>query len=163
MPTPKSVVKFSRESKGSSKVNVTVTNNVDKTQYQIYELTRAALRDSCKYVKKAFQTSFNIKFKRRSGDGSNAPQYRVFSGPRTTKPAGYIGLPKGPGNYVKGFYAFFQERGGKTPAYRLLFEAAANNITDIRTIQAQYLDIMNDSDAAIEAAINEGEYGSENE
>ena len=46
MPLPKSVVKINKD-------GVTYTSSVDRTQYTLLELTRAALRDISKLLRKA--------------------------------------------------------------------------------------------------------------
>ena len=49
MPMPKSVVKIKKD-------GIEFTSNVDRVQYTIEELTRAALRDAAKLIRKRMIT-----------------------------------------------------------------------------------------------------------
>ena len=153
MSTPKSVVKV-------KKSGVEYTSNVEAAEYYIHELTRAALRDVGKFVKKTFRDDYYSHFKKHTGDGGKAVNYVVVSSKSTTNPRVEIGLKRGK---VDGFYAFFQEFGSsKTPKLGLLHNAVEGNIQQIVEIESKYLSGLEDEAQAL-ALINEGEYTDENE
>lgn len=153
MSTPKSVTKVSKDGR------VTYTSNVDQVQYFIFELSRAALRDVGKYVKKVWKTAYYSHFKRRSGHGGQAIQSQVLSGKNTKYPRVQIGLPHShKGKEVEGFYAFFQEFGakdGSIPRLGLLTHAAQDNVAEIVKIESQYLSGLSGEAARLEAMIDE--------
>ena len=64
MSAPKSVVKIDKN-------GVKYTSNVDFCQYSIKELTRAALRDVGKFVKRRFRESYYQQFKKHTGDAGD--------------------------------------------------------------------------------------------
>lgn len=147
MPTPKSVVKFSKN-------GVEYTSEVDKCEYFIFELTRAALRDVSKYVRKKFKESYYTHFKKHSGNAGRAASAKVWSSANTQYPRVDIGLKTGK---VAGFYAYFQELGSSnTKRLGLLQKAVEDNVDEIRKIESQYLSaIENESEA--ERLIDESE------
>lgn len=147
MSTPKSVVKVNKN-------GVTYTSEVDKCQYYLFELTRAALRDVGKYVKKQFQTNFYNHFKKNTGDAGTVTRYKVWSNQNTTYPRVQIGLQTG---RVDGFYGYFQEFGtSKTAKLGLLTKSAQDNIAEIIKIESQYLNALED-EASVLALIDESE------
>jgi hypothetical protein len=144
MPVPKSVTKISRDG------NVTYTQSVDRVNYTIRELTRAALRDVGKYVCKQFRTSYYARFKRHSGRVGRFTQYWVKHKQKD------IELQVG----VKpnGFYGGFQELGSsKTPRLGLLTHAVQDNIPMIIEIESQYLSALEDEATAL-SLISEEDY-----
>ena len=60
MPIPKSVTKI-------KKGNVEFISNVDRVQYTLTELTRAALRDVGKFICNVFRTKYYGIFNRKMG------------------------------------------------------------------------------------------------
>ena len=154
MPTPKSQTKTIVK---DGRTEVTYESNLDATQYYIYELNRAALRDVGKYVAKAFRTAFYSHFKKHTGDAGKATKYKVISGAKTTSPRVQIGLKTG---QVDGFYAYFQEFGTSTgiPRLGLLTHSVQDNVAEIIKIESQYLSGLSDEAAQLEALINENDY-----
>lgn len=153
MSVPKSVTKINKN-------GVTYTSNVDAAQYYIYELSRAALRDVGKFVRKTFRESYYSVFTRHTGDGGKSVNFVVFSNKDTKFPRVDIGLKKGK---VDGFYAFFQEFGTSTqPRLGLLSSSVENNIPKIIEIESKYLSALNDEAEAL-ALISEGEYKDDGE
>lgn len=152
MSTPKSVVKISKN-------GVVYESSVDKCQYYLFELTRAALRDVGKFVIKKFREMYYASFHRHTGDGGKATRYKVISGKNTKYPRVEIGLPhSGKGKEVKGFYSYFQEFGtSNTPKLGLLTRAVEDNISEIVKIESQYLSALEDEAAAL-SMINEEDY-----
>lgn len=140
MPLPKSV-KFSRN-------GVEFLSNCDRIQYTLKELTRAALRDTGKYVCRETRK----KIKRRTGRLAKNTQYWVRA--RQQTPDLQVGFKPG------GFYGLFQEIGTqKQPKIAALTESTENNIATIQKIQQQYLSAIGTESA--ESMINEEEYSGE--
>lgn len=140
MPLPKSV-KFSKN-------GVEYLSNCDRIQYTLKELTRAALRDTGKYVCRETRR----KIKRRTGRIAKNTQYWVRSKQET--PDLQVGFKPG------GFYGLFQEIGTeKQPKIGALSDSAQNNIAEIQRIQHEYLSAVGTESA--EQMIDEGEYGGE--
>lgn len=140
MPLPKSV-KFSRN-------GVEFLSNCDRIQYTLKELTRAALRDTGKYVCRETRK----KIKRRTGRLAKNTQYWVRA--RQETPDLQVGFKPG------GFYGLFQEIGTqKQPKIEALTESTENNIATIQKIQQQYLSAIGTESA--ESMINEEEYSGE--
>lgn len=140
MPLPKSV-KFSRN-------GVEFLSNCDRIQYTIAELTRAALRDTGKYICRETRK----KIKRRTGRLAKNTQYWVRA--RQETPDLQVGFKPG------GFYGLFQEIGTqKYPKIAALTDSTENNIATIQKIQQQYLSAIGSESA--ESMINEEEYSGE--
>ena len=138
MPLPKSV-KFSKN-------GVEYLSNCDRIQYTISELTRAALRDTGKFICRETRK----KIKRRTGRLAKNTQYWVRS------KSGDLQVGFKPG----GFYGLFQEIGTvKQPKVAALSESAQGNISTIQKIQQQYLSAVGSESG--ENMINEGEYSGE--
>ena len=138
MPLPKSV-KFSKN-------GVEFLSNCDRIQYTISELTRAALRDTGKYICREARK----KIKRKTGRLAKNTQDWV----RTKSGDLQVGFKRG------GFYGIFQEIGtSKQPKIAALTESTENNISTIRKIQHQYLSAVGSESA--ESMISEGEYNGE--
>lgn len=148
MGAPKSVVKIKKD-------GVEYTSDVDKCEYYIFELCRAALRDSAKFVVKRFRESFYSTFKKHTGNAGRSTKYNVYSGKNTKYPRVDIGLRSGNSN--TGFYAYFQEVGtSKTKRLGLLSKTVEENVDELQKIQAQYLSAMDDELKA-KALIDESE------
>lgn len=138
MPLPKSV-KFTKN-------GVEFLSNCDRLQYTISELTRAALRDTGKYICRETRK----KIKRRTGRLAKNTQYWVRSR------SGDLQVGFKPG----GFYGLFQEIGTKKEhKIAALAESTQNNIETIRRIQHEYLSGVGTESA--ESMIDEGEYQGE--
>ena len=135
MPLPNSV-KFSKN-------GVEFLSNCDRIQYTISELTRAALRDTGKFVCRETRK----KIKRKTGRLAKNTQYWVRSR------SGDLQVGFKPG----GFYGLYQEIGTvKQPKIAALADATQNNISTIQQIQQQYLSAVGTESG--ESMINEGEY-----
>ena len=148
MGVPKSVVKINKN-------GVEYTSNVDKVQYYLFELSRAALRDVGKFCAKRFRESYYSNFTRRSGDAGKATKYKVYSNKKTKYPRVDIGLRTG---RTTGFYAYFQEVGSsKQPKLGLLTKTVQTNVAEIVKIESQYLSAL-EHEARVQALIAEREY-----
>lgn len=148
MAIPKSVVKMNKN-------GIQYTSSVDKCQYLIHELTRAALRDVGKFIARKFRESYYSHFQRQSGKAGKATKYKVWASEKTTAPRVQIGLKTG---QVDGFYAYFQEFGSsRTPRLGLLKKAAQENVAEIIKIESQYLSGLEDEAKAL-ALISEQDY-----
>lgn len=149
MPAPKSVIKMNKD-------GIQYVSEVDKCQYYIHELTRAALRDVGKFISRTFRNSFYAHFKRHTGRAGKATKYKVWSSKSTTAPRVEIGLKA---DNLTGFYAYFQELGtDSTPRLGLLKKAAQDNIDEIIKIESQYLSALNGDETRASGLIDEKDY-----
>lgn len=163
MSTPKSVVKVKKNKDGAY---IEYTSNVDQIQYYIHELSRAALRDVGKYIRKAWNIAYYNVFHKNTGEGGRATTYQVIASPKTEFPRVRIGLPHSyKGKEVKGFYSYFQEFGtSKTPKLGLLTNTVQNNIAEIVKIESQYLSGLSGEVERLESLVDEADYiGEEDE
>lgn len=143
MSVPRSVIKINKN-------GVKYVSNVDRANYTIRELTRAALRDVGKFICNRFRKSYYSHFRRRKGRVSRYTQYWVRT--RDKMPNLQVGLKPG------GFYGAFQEKGTvKINGLGLLEKAAKENINEIIKIEAKYLSAMEDEARAL-GLISEEEY-----
>lgn len=140
MPLPKSV-KFKKN-------GVEFLSNCNRIEYTLKELTRAALRDTGKYICREARK----KVKRRTGRMAKNTQYWVRSKQET--PDLQVGFKAG------GFYGIFQEIGTeKQPKIAALTTSTEGNVATIQKIQQQYLSAVGTESA--ESMIDEGEYSGE--
>jgi HK97 gp10 family phage protein len=131
-----------------TKNGVEIISNVDRIQYTLKELERAALRDVGKLVCKRSRQ----KIKRRTGRLAKNTQYWVRS--KQKIPDLQVGFKPG------GFYGLYQEIGtNKYPKIGALSNATQENIKDIIKIEQQYLSAVGTEEA--ERKLNEGEYSGE--
>jgi len=137
MPMPKSVIKMNK------KDGVTFTSNIDKVNYTLNELTRAALKDVGKFVTRETRQ----KIKRRTGRLAKNIQYWA----RRRETDLQVGFKPG------GFYGIFQELGtANIPKQAALYTSVAENIPMIIKIQSQYLSGLEDEAKAL-SMIDESE------
>lgn len=156
MPTPKSQTKIKFK---NGKSEITYESNLDASQYFIYELSRAALRDVGKFITKLFRNAYYQHFEKHTGDAGKATKYKVISGKSTTAPRVQIGLKTG---QQDGFYAYFQEFGtsdGKVPRLGLLTKTTQENVSEIVMIESQYLSGLSAEAARLASKVDEKEYG----
>lgn len=152
MSAPKSVIKINKN-------GVQYTSGVDTAQYYIYELSRAAMRDVGKFIKKTWQMEYDKHFKKHTGNGRSATYVKVIAGEKTTAPRVQIGLKTG---RVDGFYAYFQEFGSsKQPRLGLLTHAAQDNIAEIIKIESQYLSALDGEAERLNSLVDESDYEEE--
>lgn len=153
MSAPKSQTKVLVK---DGKTEVKYESNLDATQYYIFELSRAALRDVAKFVTKTFRTAYYSHYTRRTGNAGKATKYKVYSSKSTKYPRVEIGLKTGK---VPGFYAYFQEFGTSTgiPRLRLLSKSVEDNVAEIIKIESTYLSGLSDEAEALAAQIDESE------
>lgn len=146
------------------KGEITYESNVDRANYFIFELTRGALRDISKFLRKEYRARYYQQFKKRSGQGPKAITGKVFSSKNTVYPRLEIGIPHShPGKEVKGFYTYFHELGtAKEPKRGVLRDVTYENIDQIREIEAHYLSAIEDEQEAL-ALIDEEETEDETE
>lgn len=142
MAMPKSVTRVSKN-------GVEFVSNVDRAQYTITELTRAALRDSAKFIRKrAVDEIRTLPGMRRSRRPYRSTQYWV----RRWENDLQVGFKHGT------WYGVEQELGTNgQPARNILRNSVYNNIDQIRRIQGQYLSAIEDENRA-KGLIDEGEY-----
>ena len=144
MAIPRSVTRVSSDG------NVTYTQSVDRVNYTIRELTRAALRDVGRYVCKQFRNSYYGTFKKRSGRIGKFTQYWVRHKQKEVELQ--VGMKP------NAFYGGYQELGSsKTTKHALLTHAVQDNIATIIEIESQYLSALEDEARAL-SLISEEEY-----
>lgn len=121
-----------------TKNGVEYISGLDRTQYTIKELSRAALRDVGKFVCRKARG----KIRRRSGKARKNMQYWVRS--KQQHPDLQVGYKPG------GFYAGFFETGTSTiPKIAPFYSAVSENIEEIRKIEGQYLSAIEDENRAL--------------
>ncbi|OIJ12659.1 hypothetical protein BKP37_12715 [Anaerobacillus alkalilacustris] len=144
MALPKSVTKIKRD-------GVEFVSNVDRAQYTLTELTRAALRDCAKLIRKRMIE----KLKKLPGMKRNRRLYR----------SSQYWVRRREGDLLIGFkhntwYGADSELGKNgQPGRNILRETVYENIDEIRKIQGQYLSAIEDDNRAI-GLISEEEYQS---
>lgn len=145
MGAPKSVIKFNKD-------GVSYESSCDKANYYLFELSRRALNDVGRFVRKKFVDQYKAAFNKHSGRASKSIQYKVFSSKNTKYPRIEISF-KG----QHGFYSSFQEFGTRTtPRLGLLTKSVEDNIAEIVKIESQYLSGLEDEAKAL-SMIDEGE------
>ncbi len=144
MAIPKSVTKIKRD-------GLEFTSNVDRVQYTIRELIRAAQRDTAKLIRKRMiQKLKNLPGMKRNRRLYRSTQYWV----RRREGDLQIGFKH------DSWYGALQELGTKNqPKRGILRDTVFENIDQIRQIQAQYLSAIEDENKAL-ALIDEEEYTS---
>lgn len=153
MATPKTQIKVIAK---DGKTEVKYESNLDATQYYIYELCRAALRDVGKFVAKTFKAMYYQHFEKHTGKAGKATKYKVISGSHTMYPRVQIGVKTG---QVEGFYAYFQEMGSsKQRKLGLLTHAVQDNVAEIVKIQSQYLSGLEGEASRLDNLISESDY-----
>ena len=144
MAIPKSVTKISKDGK------VTYTQSVDRVNYTIRELTRAALRDVGKFVCKEFRNTYYARFKKHSGRVGKFTQYWVKYKQKDIELQ--VGIKP------NGFYGGYQELGtSKQTKLGFLTNTVKDNIPKIIEIESQYLSALEDESRAL-SLISEEEY-----
>ena len=153
MPAPKSV----KITYKGGKTDVTYESNLDATQYYLFELTRAALRDVGKFVCKKFQELYYQHFEKHRNRGGKGAKYSVWASKNTKFPRVQVGHSN-----MRGFYGFFQEFGthdGSVPRLGLLTKSVQDNVDKIVEIESQYLSGLSEEAARLAGQVNEKEYG----
>lgn len=147
MPMPKSVTKIKKD-------GVHFVSSVDKAQYTIKELSRAALRDTAKLIRKRMIE----KLKKLPGMKRNKRLYKSTQ----------YWVRKWETDLLIGFkhdswYGKWQELGDRNqPKRGILKGTVMENLDEIRKIQGQYLSAIEDENKA-KGLIDESEVtGNEN-
>jgi hypothetical protein len=142
MGLPRSVTRVDRAG------GVTFTSNVDRIEYTIKELCRAAMRDSAKMLRK----KMILKLKKLPGMKNNR---RIYS--TTQYWVRRIEADLQIGMKHDTWYGAKQELGtSKQPKRSIIRDTVFENIAEIRNIQAQYLSAIEDEQTALRL-INEAE------
>lgn len=134
-----------------NKNGVKFVSNVDRAQYSIQELCRAALRDTAKFIRRQMLNELRkLPGMKRSKRLLNSTQYWV----RKRETDLQIGFKHNT------WYGVDQELGtNNQPARHILRKAVYNNIAQIRFIQGRYLSAINEDNLA-KGLISEEEYKS---
>ena len=148
MSVPKSVVRFRKD-------GIEYTSSVDRASYTILELTRAALRDSGKFITRTANSAAmklpGLKKSRRVRGRTSTFLYNV--------PWAKTGLPHlEVGVTHDTWYGADQELGtSQQPRRQILRNSVYNNIPQIVEIQSRYLSALEDEAKALRL-ISEEEY-----
>lgn len=142
MALPQSVTKY------SNKDGVTFTSGVDRANYTIQELSRAALKDVAKVLRKKLISKLKeLPGMKKHKRIYNSTQYWV----RKQETDLQLGFKHNT------WYGVLQELGGNNqPKRSLLRDTVFESIDDIQRIEAQYLSAIGDELEA-ESLINENE------
>jgi len=148
MSMPKSVTKY------TNKNGITFKSSVDRANYTIQELSRAALKDVAKVIRKKMIT----KLKTLPGMKKNK---RIYSSTQYWVRKKETDLQVGFKHNT--WYGVLQELGGNNqPKRSILRDTVFESIDDIQKIEAQYLSAIEDEVKA-QALIDEiEEVGNEN-
>lgn len=146
MSVPKSVIKF-------KKGDVIYTSSVDRVQYTIRELTRAALRDVGKYVARVSNSAAmqlpGLKKSKRVRGRTSAFQYWA----RAKSCDLQVGIKHGT------WYGEQQELGTKNqPKRGILRSSVYDHIPKIIEIESQYLSALEDEAEALRRIDSEDDY-----
>ena len=146
MPMPKSVTKIKKD-------GIEFISNVDRVQYTIQELSRAALKDVAKLLRKRMVQELKaLPGMRRSKRIYNSTQYWV----RKRDCDLQIGVKH------DAWYGVNQELGTKgMPKKGVIRETTFKHIDDIRRIEGQYLSAIEDENKALGLIDEEEEIGDE--
>ena len=141
MPMPKSVTKIKKD-------GIEFISNVDRAQYTIQELSRAALKDVAKLLRKRMiQELKKLPGMKRHRRIYNSTQYWV----RKKEADLQIGVKH------DSWYGANQELGTKgMPKKGIIRETTYKHINDIRRIEGQYLSAIEDENRTL-GLINEDE------
>lgn len=141
MALPRSVTKVTRN-------GVEFTSNVDRAQYTITELVRAALRDSAKIIRRrSLDKARKLPGLKRGKRPTNAFQYWL----RSREGDLLVGIKHDT------WYGVEQELGTNSqPKRGILRDSVYENIDIIRQAQGQYLSAIANENSAL-ALINEEE------
>ncbi len=148
MSVPKSVIRFKKD-------GVQYISSVDRASYTILELTRAALRDTGKYIVRVANTAAmelpGLKKSRRVRGRSSTFLYNV-PWAKTGLPHLEVGVKHGT------WYGEQQELGTSSqPKRSILRNSAHDHIPEIIKIQSQYLSALEDEAKAL-SLISDEEY-----
>lgn len=144
MSVPKSVTKVTSE-------GVEFTSSVDRVNYTMKELCRAALRDVGKFICKRFRQEYYRFFRRRKGYIGKYTQYWV-KWKKEDVPKLEVGMKP------NAFYGLYQEVGSeKQQKLGLLTKATEENIAEIIRIESQYLSALENEAMAL-SLISEEDY-----
>lgn len=148
MSVPKSVIRFKKD-------GVQYTSSVDRASYTILELTRAALRDTGKYIVRVANTAAmelpGLQKSRRVRGKSSTFLYNV-PWAKTGLPHLEVGVKHGT------WYGEQQELGtSNQPKRSILRNSAHDHIPEIIKIQSQYLSALEDEAKAL-SLISDEEY-----
>ena len=146
MSVPKSVVKF-------KKGKIVYTSSVDRAQYTIRELTRAALRDVGKYVSRICNSAAmklpGLKKSRRVRGRTSAFQYWARSKSCDLQ----VGIKHGT------WYGEQQELGTRNQPKRGILRASVyDNIPTIIEIESKYLSALESEAEALRLIESEDDY-----
>lgn len=148
MPMPRSVVKIKRD-------GVEFVSSVDRAQYTITELSRAALKDTARFLRRRMIDKLKqLRGMRRARRPYRSTQYWV----RRRETDLLIGIKHDT------WYGVDQELGTRNqPKRSIVRDTTFENIDTIRLIQGQYLSAIEDENRALGLIDEAEEVGDDNE
>jgi hypothetical protein len=146
MPMPKSVIKVKKD-------GVEYISNVDRAKYTLAELSRAALKDVAKFLRRRMVDELKkLPGMKRNKRIYNSTQYWV----RKKDADLQIGIRHNT------WYGVNQELGSKNmPKKGVVRETTFNNIDEIRRIEGMYIKEIEDENRALGLINEEEEVGDE--
>ena len=145
MPMPKSVTKVKKD-------GIEFISNVDRAQYTIQELSRAAMKDVGKFLRKRVVQ----ELKQLPGMKRHRRIYNLQYWARRKEADLQIGFKH------EAWYSVNQELGTKgMPKKGVIRETTFKHIDDIRRIEGQYLSAIEDENRALGLIDEEEEIGDE--
>ena len=146
MPMPKSVIKVKKD-------GVEYISNVDRAKYTLQELSRAALKDVAKFLRRRMVDELKkLPGMKRNKRIYNSTQYWV----RKKDADLQIGIKHDT------WYGVNQELGSKNmPKKGVVRETTFNNIDEIRRIEGMYIKEIEDENKALGLIDEEEEIGDE--
>ena len=137
MPLPRSNMKINKK-------GITYTSNIDQASYTIKELSRAALRDIARVLKRSIRKEFNKLPGMRKQTGRFKGAYQHW----LRKNEGDLQL----GIKANTWYGVNQELGTKgMPKKDILRSAVMSNLKEIREIESRYLSAIDNTSPINEA------------
>lgn len=142
MPLPKSVIKVNKQ-------GIQYTSNVDRVNYTLQELSRAALRDIARMLKYYIRQEFNKLQGMRKQTGRFKAAYQHWL--RKIECDLQIGIK------ANTWYGVNQELGtNNMPKKDIIRNTVYNHVEDIRKIEGKYIAAIEDENKAL-GLINEEE------
>lgn len=136
MPMPKSVTKISKD-------GVTFTESVDRANYLLTELTRAAMKDVAKYILKIVRANVRAISSQTKKMRYAGMRYQYWV--RKQESDLQLGIENTKQGAESAWWADQAELGtGNQPKRGFLRSAVYDNIETIRKIEAQYLSAIED-------------------
>lgn len=138
MPVPKPKMKIKAD-------GIEYIEDFDKAEYYIEELTRAALRDVGKFIRKATQKAYYSRFNKKTGSTFYGFKGSFGYWVRKKETDLLVGINVAEKDPQGASWFANQELGTESfPKLGIFFNTVMNNIDEIRKIEAEYLSYIDD-------------------